>query len=134
MRNMFLGSALAALLMSAAAAGLHVPAAAAPTGRATKKLRDVVGPATNWPSGKVHKRRSHYPDGQHPKFPKERKRRQHVHALRDEHGAFTLVGARHHGHRGPLQNMRSDHPTLGAMSVQAGRRVWLAGISAQRGY
>ncbi len=54
--------------------------------------------------------------------------------LRDDYGTFTLVGARHHGHRGPLQHMRSDHPALGAMSVQAGRRKWLAGISAQRGF
>lgn len=36
---------------------------------------------------------------------------------RDEHGAFTLVG------RGELPGVGID-----------GRRVWLAGISAQRGY
>lgn len=36
---------------------------------------------------------------------------------RDEHGAYTLVG------RGEMPNGRTD-----------GRRVWLAGISAQRGY
>lgn len=54
--------------------------------------------------------------------------------LRDDHGTFTLTGAAHHGHRGLIQAMRLDHPTLGPRSVWAGRRKWLAGISAQRGY
>jgi opacity protein-like surface antigen len=50
--------------------------------------------------------------GQHPKFPKERARKQHSHPLRDEHGAYTLVG------NNPFKP----------------RRKWLGGISAQRGY
>lgn len=56
------------------------------------------------------------------------------HPLRDEHGAFTLTGARHGGIGGPLRYMRDDHPLLGAMSAHVGRRKWLAGISAMRGF
>jgi hypothetical protein len=55
--------------------------------------------------------------GQHPKFPKARVHKQAKHPQRDEHGAYTLVG------RGELPNGITD-----------GRRMWLAGISAQRGY
>lgn len=55
--------------------------------------------------------------GQAPKFTKERVRRQHQHLRRDQHGAYTLVG------RGELPNGVTD-----------GRRIWLAGISAQRGF
>ena len=45
------------------------------------------------------------------KLAEVRKHKQHKHPLRDEHGAYTLTGRYEHG-----------------------RRVWLAGISAQRGY
>ena len=51
-------------------------------------------------------------DGQHPKFAKARVHKQHKHQLRDGHGAYTLTG---------------NNPF-------APRRMWLAGISAQRGY
>ena len=50
-----------------------------------------------------------------PKFAKARKHNQHVHELRDESGqAYTLIGGR--------------------KSLIRGRRKWLAGISAQRGW
>lgn len=56
--------------------------------------------------------------GQHPKFAKSRaksrKHAQHKHPLRDGHGAYTVVGR--------------DAET------NTGRRMWVAGISAQRGY
>jgi hypothetical protein len=58
-----------------------------------------------------------YDNGQHPQFPKDRVHKQHKHSLRDEHGAYTLVG-------------RDQMPGTGF----DGRRMWLAGISAQRGY
>jgi hypothetical protein len=58
-------------------------------------------------------------NGQHPKFPKERVRKQHKHPLRDEHGAFTRVG------RDPWRTSKNDGSS---------RRKWLGGISAQRGY
>lgn len=48
-------------------------------------------------------------NGQHPKLAKTRKRKPHHHALRDQHGSFTLVGS---------------YP----------RRKWLGGISAKRGF
>ena len=50
-----------------------------------------------------------------PKFSKPRKHKQHVHPLRDEHGAFTLIG-------------RAPH------TLDRVRRIWVAGISAQRGF
>lgn len=49
---------------------------------------------------------------QHPKAIKVRVHKPHKHMLRDEHGAYTMVG----------RNM------FGA------RRKWLAGVSAQRGF
>jgi hypothetical protein len=55
--------------------------------------------------------------GQRPKFAKERQHRPASHPLRDGHGAYTLVG------RGEMPNGITD-----------GRRIWLGGISAQRGY
>lgn len=56
-----------------------------------------------------------------PKFSSPRQRKQHVHPLRDEHGAVTLAGR--------------PHPWLDAnVLAHGGRRVWLAGVSAQRGY
>lgn len=55
--------------------------------------------------------------GQNPKFPEDRKHTQHVHPLRDERGdAFTVVGK---------ARIPGDAST---------RRIWLAGVSAQRGW
>lgn len=56
---------------------------------------------------------------QHPKFPKARANKQHKHQLRDDHGAYTLVG------RDPIYADATGRPM---------RRIWLAGISAQQGY
>ena len=80
-----------------------------------------IGQHTNPDRNKVrHARRiAKLANGQNPKFAKPRKHKQHTHPLRDEHGAYTLVGAR----------VR----VVGGMIVQK-RRKWLAGISAQRGY
>jgi hypothetical protein len=58
-----------------------------------------------------------------PKFAKARAHKQHKHPLRDEHGAYTLVGRP----RGYGRNDTSELPNFG-------RRIWLGGISAQRGY
>ena len=108
---------LLALAAMGASAQASAPASAPAAGRRGQPgLKNIVGPATNWPSGKIHKRRSHYPDGQCAKFPKARKHKQHVHPLRDEHGAYTLTGAL----------IRTEEGVT--------RRKWLAGISAQRGY
>jgi hypothetical protein len=52
-----------------------------------------------------------------------RKHKQYAHPLRDAHGAYTLAG-RHPAYR--LLDL-TELPHMG-------RRVWLAGISAQRGY
>lgn len=49
----------------------------------------------------------------------QRQAERKVHPLRDESGVFTLVGAR-----------LPDGPN----PPRKGRRIWLAGISAQRGY
>lgn len=103
-----LSAAIAALLGLSAMQSIPTT----PAGRGQRGLKNIVGPATNWPSGKVHKRRSDYPDGQHAKLPKARKHKQHVHPCRDEIGVFTKVGR----------------------FVDGSRRIWLAGISAQRGY
>lgn len=51
---------------------------------------------------------------------KVRKHKQYRHPLRDQYGAFTQVG------RDPLKRIGLDGKPI--------RRVWLAGISAQRGY
>jgi hypothetical protein len=64
-----------------------------------------------------------YATGQHPKFPKDRVHKQHKHPLRDEHGAYTLVG------RAPIAQHAPDN-----IKQHMPRRMWLAGISAQRGY
>lgn len=88
--------------------------------RGQRGMRDIIGPATNWPSGKIH-RKPRGDTGQRPKFAKQRKHKQHTHPLRDEHGAFTLVGR------------SNDEPSSILVDGQF-RRKWLAGISAQRGY
>lgn len=49
--------------------------------------------------------------------------------LRDEHGAYTLVGRRE-----PLYFTDDFHPRKTVAAWRTGRRVWLAGISAQRGF
>ena len=55
------------------------------------------------------------------KASKVRKHKQHRHPLRDQYGdAYTQVG------RDPLKRIGRDGKSI--------RRVWLAGISAQRGY
>jgi len=58
--------------------------------------------------------------GQHPKLAPARAHKQHKHPLRDEHGAYTLVGR--------------IRPTGAFAEWVVTRRVWLAGISAQRWY
>lgn len=50
-------------------------------------------------------------NGQRPKFPALRVHKQAKHPLTDENGAYTLIGAN-----------------------SARKRMWLGGISAQRGY
>lgn len=55
-----------------------------------------------------------------PKFAKTRTRKQHQHPLRDQHGAYVLVG--------------QPPYAADAINPNRGRRIWLAGISAQRGY
>lgn len=52
---------------------------------------------------------------------KPRKHKQHTHPLRDEHGAFTLVGR------------SNDEPSSILVNGQF-RRIWLGGVSAQRGF
>jgi hypothetical protein len=50
-----------------------------------------------------------------------------LHPLRDEYGAFTLTGGRQdYIEIGPDGDFRDAYP--------GPRRIWLAGISAQRGY
>lgn len=58
-----------------------------------------------------------YATGQYPKLAEARIRKQHKHPARDQHGAYTLVG------RDAMPNGQTD-----------GRRMWLGGISAQRGF
>lgn len=53
-----------------------------------------------------------------PKFPKARAHKQHKHPLRDGHGAYTLIGRTGEAH--------ADGSEV--------RRIWLGGISSQRGY
>jgi hypothetical protein len=106
------------------AMNLHTPERSADETQAQYRQRQQasrrVAAAMPWtvtgPSGKVH-RKPRGDSGQRPKFAKGRKRKQHVHPLRDEIGAYTLVG------RNPL-----NHPD------EPPRRKWLAGISAQLGY
>lgn len=52
---------------------------------------------------------------------KPRTHKQHAHQVRDEHGAFTLVG-------------RSNDEPSSILVNGLFRRKWLAGVSAQRGY
>lgn len=116
-----------ATLLALAAMGASAQASAPAAGRRGQPgLKNIVGPATNWPSGKIHKRRSHYPDGQCAKFPKARKHKQHVHPLRGDNGAYTLVGAKQSE---PFPSHVAQHSEGNTF-----RRIWLAGISAQRGY
>lgn len=71
-----------------------------------------------------------------PKFAKERKRKQYGHPLRDEHGAITFVGK-------PYE-LIGVKPSSREFVIEGGsdhgerfytvRRIWLAGISAQRGF
>lgn len=93
--------------------------------RGQRGMRDIIGPATNWPSGKAH-RKPRADTGQHPKFAKPRKHKQHVHPLRDDHGAFTLVGRS----KVVSTTINAD----GDFTDWMQRRKWVAGISAQRGY
>jgi len=58
---------------------------------------------------------------------KPRKHKQHAHPLRDEHGAFTLVGK-----AGSMDRYDEHGGYLGTESWP--RRKWLGGLSAQRGY
>lgn len=98
--------------------------------RGQRGMRDIIGPATNWPSGKIH-RKPRGDTGQHPKFAKQRKRtRAQPIYPRDEYGAVTLTGAKMH-YIDPYRE-----PSLPVVEIHAGfcRRIWLAGISAQRGY
>ena len=122
-----LSAAIAALLGLSAMQSIP----ATPAGRGQRGLKNIVGPATNWPSGKVHKRRSHYPDGQHAKLPKARKHKQHVHPLRDDNGAYTLTGF--HGALPEIVGYDGAGECIVEMR-SVSRRMWLAGISAQRGY
>lgn len=93
-----------------------------PTTPRSSKRGVICGPATNWPSNtgpsKRDKHRAEVASRKTPapsaKFERQRKRRPHNHPLRDDEGAFTLTGAR--------------DPRL-----PFGRRIWLAGISSQRG-
>jgi hypothetical protein len=81
-------------------------------------------------------------NGQHPKFPKERVRKQHKHPLRDEHGAYTLVGGQVERHGIGAQPTDREHVLHGVIAGEESgeqsnftfRRIWLGGVSAQRGY
>lgn len=57
-----------------------------------------------------------------PQRRRDQKRMEKLHPLRDEHGAYTLVGQ-------PVISFPAD----GVVYVPP-RRKWLAGISAQRGF
>ncbi len=52
------------------------------------------------------------------------------HTLRDEHGAITLVGAR----IDYIEPRGEPSPLVQRLGADKCRRVWLAGISAQRGF
>jgi len=75
-------------------------------------------------------------NGQHPKFLKARAHKQAKHPLRDQHGALTFVGK-------PCE-LVGIKPSSREFEIEGGsdhgerfytvRRIWLAGISAQRGY
>lgn len=132
------GAALAeiSMLLFGVPAAIGLPASATsgpskPKGKltpTTPHMPEWVGfrPATNWPGNAGLSRRDKHraavaaakPQAPGPKFKRVRKHKQHVHPLRDEHGAMTLVGATH----------QATHQVYGY------RRVWLGGISAQRGY
>lgn len=83
-----------------------------------------------------------YETGQHPKLAPQRVHKQHKHQLRDEHGAITLVGGTYTVEGEGLQPTSREHLLGGVFEgVGAGgrteytaRRIWLGGISAQRGY
>jgi len=77
-------------------------------------------------------------NGQHPQFPKARVHKQAKHPQRDKHGAYTCVGPVVHFEPGfdgvPVDD--AGYRVMGGSSEGDwyGRRIWLAGISAQRGY
>lgn len=72
-------------------------------------------------------RRAGESQAQHRERQRTERRMCALHPLRDENGAYTLVGATHNE---PFLNGTAQHV---AANGQA-RRIWLAGISAQRGY
>lgn len=82
------------------------------------------------PPGRTDKRRAlakaKRPAPTQPKFDKPRVHKQHKHPLRDEHGAYTLVG------RTEILDVNEDGSFRD--SFPGPRRKWLGGISAQRGY
>ena len=66
--------------------------------------------------------------GQHPVFAAQRVHKQRKHPLRDQHGAYSHVGRNQ-----PVFSTDPWHAGM-ALGWKPGRRIWLAGISAQRGY
>jgi hypothetical protein len=95
------------------------------------QLKDAIGPASNWPRGKIHRKHPPRDRGQHPKLDTPRKHKQHTHPMRDEHGAFTLVGRARIKHE---PSPAVDGLVSASRVVEIQRRKWLAGISAQRGF
>lgn len=105
-----------AAVMAALAADMKAGAAA---------FAQSFQPAASWRGATAPKHRAKktsYGQGLKNHFARQQRDRMQakkIHPLRDENGAFTLVGNRH-------QSTWSG-PT-------AGRRMWLGGISAQRRY
>lgn len=142
MRNSrpFFSALMAGLLASVGAATQAGPASPPATKRQPKGMRNLGATLHHAHSGtytrdagrKARRDAKRGDQGQRPKLAKERVRKAHQHPLRDQRGAFTLVG------REPLSAVLSDgvlitrdgKPRYGARNG----RIWLAGISAQRGY
>lgn len=108
-------------LLMALLGGLAIPAQhAARPGSSVKKSTDLGGPSSNWGDKTPSRRDRHRmavaakkPPAPKAKLAATRKRAQHHHPLRDDKGAYTLVG----------------HTVAGRLTT---RRKWLAGISAQQ--
>lgn len=72
---------------------------------------------------------------QQPKFPEVRARKQHQHPLRDERGAYTLIGGVYHLEG--IAPSANEHVISGGsdgdLKFYTVRRKWVGGISEQRG-
>lgn len=110
-----------AAVMAALAADMKAGAAA---------FAQSFQPAASWRGATAPKRRAKktsYGQGLKNHFARQQRDRMQakkIHPLRDERGAFTLVG------RGAAQ----EHSEGFVQHQLRTRRMWLGGISAQRGY